>query len=47
MGVGDEDVESIVELRKGVIDGLLYQCLVSDIDLVGTACGFPVRSHIL
>ena len=47
MGVGDEDVESIVDLYNGVIDGLLYQCLVGDIDLVGTACGFPVRSHIL
>jgi len=44
-GVGDEDVESTVELCNNDIDGLLYQRLVSNIDLIGTACGFQ-SGHI-
>lgn len=50
MGVGDKDVELTVELCNNVIDGLFYQCLVSDIDLVGTAldavCFLNIRSTV-
>lgn len=44
--VGDGDIEPAIEVCNNVIDGLLYEGLVSDVNLVGAACTIPVRSHI-